>query len=232
MTLAIAHREDNRVVVDCVLEKKAPFHPDQTVGEFTGTLKQYKCAVVTGDRYGGAWPKERFAAYGIRYEPAEMNRSELYLALLPSLELWQGRLARQPTAREPALRPRASHCPKWQGQRGSRAGPTRRRRKCGCWCLRACRLGRHEREHFSRDRRSLWRRNGRPRPERAHRAAARLRTRRINSLQHVEITIWQRQPTSTLCRIWAARRARDSRASGACGPNAHTRGPIVAAPGG
>ena len=44
-------------MLDCVLEKKAPFHPDQTVGEFTGTLKHYRCAVVTGDRYGGEWPR-------------------------------------------------------------------------------------------------------------------------------------------------------------------------------
>lgn len=85
MTLAVAHREDNHVIIDCVLEKKAPFHPDQTVGEFAGTLKQYKCAVVTGDRYAGEWPAERFAAHGIRYEPAELNRSELYLAMLPLL---------------------------------------------------------------------------------------------------------------------------------------------------
>ena len=85
MTLAIAHRGDNRVVIDCVLEKRAPFHPDQTVGEFTGTLKHYRCATVTGDRYGGEWPRERFAAHGIRYAPAEMVRSELYLALLPLL---------------------------------------------------------------------------------------------------------------------------------------------------
>ena len=60
MTLAVAHHEDNRVVIDCLLEKKAPFRPDETVGEFTGTLKHYKCAVVVGDRYAGEWPRERF----------------------------------------------------------------------------------------------------------------------------------------------------------------------------
>jgi hypothetical protein len=85
MTLAIAHSEHGRVVIDCTLEKRAPFHPDQTVGEFTGTLKHYKCAVVTGDRYAGEWPRERFAAYGVRYETAELNRSELYLTMLPLL---------------------------------------------------------------------------------------------------------------------------------------------------
>ena len=86
MTLAVAHREQyGNVVLDAVLEKKAPFAPDTTVGEFAGTLKMYRCAVVVGDRYGGEWPAERFAAHGIRYEPAEMVRSELYLALLPLL---------------------------------------------------------------------------------------------------------------------------------------------------
>jgi len=86
MAMAISHREQHgNVVIDCILEKRAPFHPDQTVGEFTGTLKHYRCATVTGDRYGGEWPAERFAAHGIRYEPAEMVRSELYLTLLPLL---------------------------------------------------------------------------------------------------------------------------------------------------
>ena len=38
---------------------------------------------MVGDRYAGEWPREQFLAHGIRYEPAEMNRSELYLAFLP-----------------------------------------------------------------------------------------------------------------------------------------------------
>ena len=112
MTLAVAHREGGNVVLDCVLEKRAPFHPDQTVGEFTGTLKHYRCAVVTGDRYGGEWPRERFAAYGVRYDPAEMVRSELYLGAVAALEARQARVARQHTACVAALRPRASHGPK------------------------------------------------------------------------------------------------------------------------
>ena len=31
------------------------------------------------------WPVERFAAHGVKYEPAERTKSELYLALLPGL---------------------------------------------------------------------------------------------------------------------------------------------------
>lgn len=90
MTLAIAHIEERRVVLDCLLERKAPFSPEAAVAEFAGTLKAYRCLTVTGDRYGGEWPRERFQVHGIRYEPAELNRSELYLAFLPILN--SGRL--------------------------------------------------------------------------------------------------------------------------------------------
>ena len=38
---------------------------------------------VTGDRYAGAWPRERFAVHGVRYEPAAQTKSELDGALLP-----------------------------------------------------------------------------------------------------------------------------------------------------
>ena len=83
MTLAISHKEDGRAVLDCVLERKAPFSPDSVVAEFAALLKVYGVSTVTGDRYAGEWPAERFSTYGIRYEPAELNRSELYLAFLP-----------------------------------------------------------------------------------------------------------------------------------------------------
>jgi hypothetical protein len=90
MTLAISHKEDGRAVLDCVLERKAPFSPDSVVAEFAALLKIYGVSTVTGDRYAGEWPAERFSTYGIRYEPAELNRSELYLSCLPLLN--SGRL--------------------------------------------------------------------------------------------------------------------------------------------
>jgi hypothetical protein len=71
------------LILDCVLEKRAPFSPDAVVWEFAQTLKEYRISKVTGDRYAGEWPRERFQVHGIQYEPAEMNRSELYLAFLP-----------------------------------------------------------------------------------------------------------------------------------------------------
>ena len=40
---------------------------------------------VTGDRYGGEWPREQFRKRGIEYKPADKPKSELYLELLPAI---------------------------------------------------------------------------------------------------------------------------------------------------
>jgi len=86
MTLAIAHQEKTgRAVLDCVRERKPPFNPDDVVSEFAATLKTYRVGTVTGDRYAGEWPPERFQAHGIGYTSAERTRSEYYLELLPLL---------------------------------------------------------------------------------------------------------------------------------------------------
>jgi len=84
-TLAIVHQEGQRIVVDCVRERHPPFQPDAVVAEFAATLKSYNLFTVKGDRYGGAWPRERFAAHGIDYRVSDMNKSDYYQAFLPIL---------------------------------------------------------------------------------------------------------------------------------------------------
>jgi hypothetical protein len=85
MTMAIAHAEGARIVLDYVGERKAPFAPSSVVEEFAAVLKQYRLSRVQGDRYAGEWPREAFQAHGVTYEVAPLNRSELYLATLPLL---------------------------------------------------------------------------------------------------------------------------------------------------
>jgi hypothetical protein len=85
MTLCICHREGDNVVVDALRERKPPFSPDDVVVEFAACLRSYFIGTVSGDRYAGEWPRERFAARGIRYEPCEQSKSDLYQALLPAL---------------------------------------------------------------------------------------------------------------------------------------------------
>jgi len=66
-------------------EVKPPFSPDATVRQFAELLKSYRVTTIHSDRYGGDWPAERFRAHGIRVEPSEKVRSDIYLEMLPLL---------------------------------------------------------------------------------------------------------------------------------------------------
>lgn len=85
MTLAIAHSSGKEAVLDAIREKKPPFSPEAVVADFCDLLKRYGISKVTGDRYGGEWPREVFRNHGVTYEPASRPRSELYGDLLPLL---------------------------------------------------------------------------------------------------------------------------------------------------
>jgi len=96
MTLAIAHEQNGRIVLDCVRERKPPFSPADVVAEFAETLKAYGCHIVTGDRYAGEWPRERFREHGIDYRVADKVRSDLYRDLLALLNSGQVELLDNP----------------------------------------------------------------------------------------------------------------------------------------
>src|SRR6202020_2588754 len=96
MTLAIAHHDGERAVLDCVRERKPPFSPDDVVFEFCATLKSYGVSSVRGDRYAGEWPRERFRLRGVHYEPAENSKSDMYRDLLPVLNSGRAELLDHP----------------------------------------------------------------------------------------------------------------------------------------
>jgi hypothetical protein len=83
MTLAIGHREGDVVVIDALRERRPPFSPDGVVQEFAALLQSYRVGRITGDRYAGEWPRERFRERQISYEPAAKPKSVLYGDLLP-----------------------------------------------------------------------------------------------------------------------------------------------------
>jgi hypothetical protein len=85
MTLALCHMEGDRAVLDLVREYKPPFSPDHVVEEFAAAIRAYGIATVRGDRYGGLWPRERFAAHKVDYQVADKTTSEIYGTLLPLL---------------------------------------------------------------------------------------------------------------------------------------------------
>jgi hypothetical protein len=99
MTLAIGHFEGvghDRCVLDLLREVQPPFSPETVVAELAATLQDYRIVTVTGDRYGGQSPADRFREHGITYEPAEKPKSDLYRALLPLLNSGRVELLDQP----------------------------------------------------------------------------------------------------------------------------------------
>jgi len=85
MTLAVAHLEGARAVLDALREVRPPFSPEAVVKEFAALLAQYGLYEVEGDRYGGEWPRERFSEHGVSYLCAEKPKSDIYRELLPVL---------------------------------------------------------------------------------------------------------------------------------------------------
>ena len=72
-------------MLDALRERRPPFSPEDVVAEFAALLKSYRIDTVTGDRYAGEWPRERFAVHGIEYQAAAKPKSDLYRDLLPAI---------------------------------------------------------------------------------------------------------------------------------------------------
>jgi hypothetical protein len=82
---AIAHKENDRLVLDAVREIRPPFSPEDATRELAGFLRRYGVTTVRGDRYAGMWPREAFERHGVRYETSDRDASALYLELLPAI---------------------------------------------------------------------------------------------------------------------------------------------------
>jgi hypothetical protein len=84
-TLAISHKDGERIVIDATREVRPPFSPEAVIDDFSVLLKTYKIARVGGDRYAGEFPRELFRKRGIKYQCSEQPKSDLFRDLLPLL---------------------------------------------------------------------------------------------------------------------------------------------------
>ena len=82
-TVAIAHREADRAVLDVLRAWPPPFAPSAVIAEIAALLRQYRLTACGGDRYAPGFVAEHFHAHGIRYLPSPLDRSAIYLELLP-----------------------------------------------------------------------------------------------------------------------------------------------------
>jgi hypothetical protein len=86
-TVAIGHNhlEQGREIalLDALLEYRPPFDPDDVVRQAADTLKQWGISDVVADAYAAGWPISAFAKHGITLTHASLNKSEIYVHVVP-----------------------------------------------------------------------------------------------------------------------------------------------------
>jgi hypothetical protein len=84
--ITIGHKNtEGRIIMDVLLEKRPPFNAETVASEFAETLKAYGVSQVTGDKFGGEFPAQAMAKFGIHYTAADKSSSDYFLDLLPTL---------------------------------------------------------------------------------------------------------------------------------------------------
>jgi len=83
MSAAVAHRENEKVILDWVIEAVPPFSPAEVSRQFAEKFRQYAITTVQADKYAGSWPSETFQKHGVHVKPVTMSKSEIYLEALP-----------------------------------------------------------------------------------------------------------------------------------------------------
>ncbi len=83
-SFAIAHREDDRFVVDLVRGRQGPFDTKAVTEEYAELCHQYNhIGAVVGDLYSHQWVQGAWRACGVDYVVSDLNASMIYLETLP-----------------------------------------------------------------------------------------------------------------------------------------------------
>lgn len=81
-TLAIAHEENGKAIIDAIRAWMPPFNPSGVVSEVADLLKTFGIYECSGDRYSAEFVAEQFRLNGITCTASDLDRSRLYLELL------------------------------------------------------------------------------------------------------------------------------------------------------
>ena len=84
---AIAHNERHGdrdvLVLDWIQEWRPPYNPAQVVRAIAGVLDEYRLGVITGDHHAAGFVINELLKCGKRLVDCELNKSDLYMELLP-----------------------------------------------------------------------------------------------------------------------------------------------------
>jgi hypothetical protein len=84
-TMAISHREGERIYIDATREIQPPFSPEAVINEFAALCRAYRVRTIVGDKYAGEFPRELFRKQNIEYRCSGKTKSDLFRDLLPLL---------------------------------------------------------------------------------------------------------------------------------------------------
>ena len=84
-TMAISHREGDRIFIDAIREVQPPFSPESVIDEFASLCRSYRISKIEGDRYAGEFPRQQFRKRGLEYRCSDKTKSDLFRNLLPML---------------------------------------------------------------------------------------------------------------------------------------------------
>ena len=83
MTLAIAHAQDGRAVLDLVREMRPPFNVERVCADYAATLRAYHITTVHGDRFAEAFVRAMLKRHGVRFQVSAQVTAHLYTELVP-----------------------------------------------------------------------------------------------------------------------------------------------------
>ena len=82
-TLAVGHKEGERIVIDVCRGVAPPFDPHEATEQYANLAKEYRCLSVVGDNFAQEWVAGAWSRCGVRYVRSELPRSQIYLECLP-----------------------------------------------------------------------------------------------------------------------------------------------------
>jgi hypothetical protein len=82
-TLAIGHKEGDRIVIDVCRGVAPPFDPQEATEQYAKLASEYRCLSVVGDNFAQEWVAGAWMRCGVRYVRSELPRSQIYLECLP-----------------------------------------------------------------------------------------------------------------------------------------------------
>jgi hypothetical protein len=83
--VAVAHKDDARLLLDAVRVWVPKFNPSGAIAETADLCRRYDIREVVGDAYAAGFVVEEFAKHHIAYKQAERSTSNNYLELLPHI---------------------------------------------------------------------------------------------------------------------------------------------------